>query len=97
MKRLFIVAALASIVAVPALAADEMMAEDMTCADLMAMDEAGQKDAMAKLEMAAGKAEGKTMSSDEAMMSGEKMMPGTMDACKGNPDMKAMEAMHKGM
>ncbi len=96
MKRMCLAAVIAAFVAVPAFA-QEKMAEEMTCAELMAMDEAGQMEAMTQMEMAAAKAEGKEMTSDEAMAAGEEMMPGTMTACEGNPDMMAMEAMKEGM
>ena len=83
--------------ALPALAQDAMMAEDMTCADLMAMDEEGQMEAMTAMEMAMAESEGTEMSEEDAMMAGEEMMPGTMSACEGNDDMMAMEAMQMGM
>ncbi len=84
--------------ALPAAAQDAAMdPATMTCADLMAMDEAGQMEAMTQMEMAMAETEGTTMTEDEAMASGEEMMPGTMTSCEGNPEMMAMEAMQAGM
>ena len=97
MRRMLFAAAISGFAAFPVFAQDAMMAEDMTCGDLVKMDEAGQMKAMGAMEMAAGKAEGKTMTSDEAMKSGQGMMASTMTACKGHDDMKAMDAMHQGM
>jgi hypothetical protein len=97
MKRIFFAAAIAGFAAVPAVAQDAKAAQDMTCADLMAMDEAGQMEAMSQLEMAAAEAKGTEMSKDEAMTSGGQMMPGTITACEGNPEMNALEAMQSGM
>lgn len=94
----FAVAGLLGAAVVPALAQDSKMdPSKMTCADLKAMDKAGQMEAMSQMEMAAAKSDGKEMTSDDAKMSGEKMMPGTMTACDGHPDMMAMDAMHSGM
>ncbi len=63
--------------ALPASAQDAAMdPATMTCADLMAMDEAGQMEAMTQMEMAMAESEGTEMSEDEAMASGEEMMPG---------------------
>ena len=84
--------------ALPAFAQDaEMDPATMTCADLMAMDEAGQMEAMTAMEMAMAETEGTEMTEEEAMAAGEEMMPGTMTACEGNDDMMAMEAMQAGM
>ena len=91
------IAGLAGTLALPAVAQDATMAEDMTCADLMAMDEAGQMEAMTQLEMAMATSEGTEMTEEDAMAAGEEMMPGTMAACEGNDDMMAMEAMKMGM
>ncbi len=97
MKRIMMAVAIGGLFALPAFAQDAMSADTMTCADFMAMDEAGQMEAMTAMEMAAGEASGTTMTEDEAMSSGQEMMPGTMTACEGNPDMMAMEAMESGM
>ncbi|MFO1142039.1 MAG: HdeA/HdeB family chaperone [Amaricoccus sp.] len=98
MTRYFLAAAIAGLVTVPAFAETAMMnAQDMTCGDFMALDDSGQMNAMGAMEVAAAKAEGKMMTSDEAMKSGEGMMAGTMAACKDHDDMKAMDAMHNGM
>ena len=71
MTRILFAFAIVGLAAFPAVAQDAMMAEDITCGDLMAMDEADQMKAMGAMEMAAGKTEGKAMTSDEAMKSGE--------------------------
>jgi hypothetical protein len=100
MKNVFSAVALAGLVgafALPAVAQDAMMAEEMTCGELSAMDEAGQMKAMGDLEMAAAKAEGKEMTSEEAMSSGEMMMAGTIAACEGHNDMMAIDAMKSSM
>ncbi len=97
MKRILLAMSFAGAFALPAFAQDAMSADTMTCADFMAMDEAGQMEAMTAMEMAAGEASGTAMTEDEAMAAGEEMMPGTMTACEGNPDMMAMEAMESGM
>ncbi len=96
-RKLIALALAGSFFAVPALAQDAMSADTMTCGDLMAMDEAGQMEAMTQMEMAAAEAEGTEMTSEDAMAAGEEMMPGTMTACEGNPEMMAMDAMKAGM
>ena len=82
----------------PALAQDAAMdTSTMTCADMMAMDEAGQMEAMTAMEMAMAETEGTEMSEEDAMAAGEEMMPGMMTACEGNDDMMAMDAMKSNM
>ncbi len=97
MTRIMMAVAIGGLCALPAFAQDAMSPDTMTCADFMAMDEAGQMEAMTAMEMAAGEASGTAMTEDEAMAAGEEMMPGTMTACEGNPEMMAMEAMESGM
>ena len=96
--RALAVAGLLGASALPALAQDAAMdTSTMTCADLMAMDEAGQMEAMTAMEMAMATTDGKEMTEADAMASGEEMMPGTMTACEGHDDMMAMDAMKSGM
>jgi len=89
LDRALAVSALAVALAVPSLAlAADMDPAKMTCKDFSAMDSAGMMKATDALHMASPD-KGKKM--DEAGM--KAAMEATMKACKGHPDMKAMDAM----
>jgi len=80
--RLFlpVIAAVCATLAIPAMAAGATDASTMTCANFMAMDDAGQMQALDALKMAA--TQGDTMSSDD--MSADSGSSGSMSAGSGS-------------
>jgi hypothetical protein len=88
MTRIFLALAMAGFAAGPALAMD-----DMTCADYMAMDAAGQAETVSMMEGSMGAMDsamdsaGGMMASSDAMMAPEDTAMEVASACEGHPEM----------
>jgi hypothetical protein len=84
MTRVFLALAMAGFAAGPVLAID-----DMTCADYMAMDSAGQAETVSMMEgsMGAMDSAGGMMASSDAMMAPEDTAMEVASACEGHPEM----------
>jgi hypothetical protein len=93
MRSIFAALAMAGSMAFPVLAQDAMSA-DVTCEDFVAMDEAGQMEAMSG--MGEGAMAARAMAPADAMAP-EPSATAVADVCEDHPDMMLGEAIEGAM